>query len=56
MHLSAFFCIVVRLVGVDRLTKRHKVKKGKKTRIQEVPAFRGPTAASRFGRVWPAVF
>jgi hypothetical protein len=36
--------------GGDRLTRRHTVKKVKKTRIQEVPEFRGPGAASRFGR------
>jgi len=56
-HLSAFFCIVLHLSaswparrGGDRLTRRHKVKKVKKTRIQGIPEFRGPGAASRFGR------
>ena len=47
LHLFAFVRIVARAAGGDRLTKRHKVKK---TRIQEVPEFRGPGAASRFGR------
>jgi len=57
LHLSESFCICPHLSaswpalrGGDRLTKRHKVKKVKKTRIQEVPEFRGPGAASRFGR------
>jgi len=54
LHLSAFVRFVARAAGGDRLTNRHKVKevkKTKKTRIQEVPEFRGPDAASRFGRV-----
>jgi hypothetical protein len=56
-HLSASFCILLPLSasrparrGGDRLTRRHKVEKVKKTRIQEVPEFRGSGAASRFGR------
>jgi len=53
MHLPAFvrtFPYRGLRPGGDRLTRRHTVKKVKKTRIQEVPEFRGPGAASRFGR------
>jgi hypothetical protein len=53
LHLSASVRIVARAAGGDRRTKRHKAKKVKKTRTQEVPEFRGPGAASRFGRVVP---
>jgi len=54
-HLSAFFCIVLHLSaswparrGGDRLTRRHKVEKVKKTRIQGIPEFRGPRCCFPF--------
>jgi hypothetical protein len=59
LQLSAFVRIVARCAGGDRLTKRHTVKKVKKTRIQEVPEFRGPRCCFPFrpgfrpAMLWP---
>ena len=48
LHVSALVRIVARRAGGDRLTRRHTVKKVKKTRIQEVPEFRGPRCCFPF--------